>query len=391
MSEERLWSKNFVVLMVVQMCDLLTYYMVTPIVAQYATEQGASIVDAGILAGSFMLVAILARPFSGYISDRVSRKRVIFVTIAGACVALFGYAASPGLGWFLAFRVLHGFSYAVFGTAVAAAATNFLPESRRGEGLGYLGLTYVLGGAAGPAIGVFVSDAFGYTALFAVTGVVMLGNLALCSTLGKTPVPEAAARKRLSAGDFVSVKALPFLVIIACFCLNWGIVNTFIVLVGEARGVAGIALFFTFNAIALGINRPIAGRIADRKGLSVVYYPAVVCEAVAMAGIAFAQSLLAFVALGVLKAFGQGAAQPALQARCASLESEERAGVAMSTFLLGTDIGYGLGPVLGGAVAASAGYEAMFLVSLPIMAVALLTYVAWSRSLAKSTKGNSAR
>ncbi len=66
------------------------------------------------------------------------------------------------------------------------------------------------------------------------------------------------------------------------------------------------------------------------------------------------------------------------------------AGVAMSTFLLGTDIGYGLGPVLGGAVAASAGYEAMFLVSVPIMAVALLTYVWWSRSLARDARNHPA-
>ena len=390
MDAERLWSKDFVVLMIIQMCDLLTYYMVTPIVAQYATLQGASIVDAGILAGAFMLVAILARPFSGYISDRVSRKRVIFATIAGACIALFGYAVSPNLAWFFAFRVLHGFSYAVFGTAVAAAATNFIPESRRGEGLGYLGLTYVLGGAAGPAIGVSVSDAFGYPVLFTVAGAFMLANLVLCATLGKTPIPEASAKKRVGVGDFISVKALPFMVIIACFCLNWGIVNTFVVLVGDARGVAGIALFFTFNAIALGINRPIAGRIADKRGLSVVYYPAVVCETVAMVGIAFAQNLVAFVAFGVLKAFGQGAAQPALQARCASLESEDRAGVAMSTFLLGTDIGYGLGPVLGGAVAASAGYEAMFLVSVPIMTVALITYILWSRSHARDARNHPA-
>ncbi|MHB8088243.1 MAG: MFS transporter, partial [Anaerolineaceae bacterium] len=66
----------------------------------------------------------------------------------------------------------------------------------------------------------------------------------------------------------------------------------------------------------------------------------------------------------VLRAIGQGAAQPSLQAGCINHIGRDRTGVATSTYFLGGDVGQGIGPMVGGAilglVAGLQGYQFVF-------------------------------
>ena len=378
MSKGKIFTRDFVLLMAAQACGLLTYNMVTPIVAKYATVEGAALGDAGVIAGAFAVVAIVARPFGGVMSDRFNRKRVLLATMAVNCLALFGYMFAPNLAVFTAFRVLHGVAYAFASTVASAVVLVLLPEGRQAEGMGYFSWAYVIASACGPALGVTVSDALGYGALFAVTAVIMLaGTLFVVPLTSLDPPERVMPTGSLHLRDFFSVKALPFMAIIACFSVDWGCISTFLVMTGDARGVAGIALFFTANAIALLITRPPAGKIADRHGVAALFYPAIVFETLAMVLLAFAQHLWLFLITAVVKALGQGTVHPSLQVESVKVETPERSGVAMATFLLGTDIGYAVGPIYCGFVCANAGYTGMYLACIPFIIVALAIFVVW--------------
>ncbi len=56
-------------------------------------------------------------------------------------------------------------------------------------------------------------------------------------------------------GDFISLKCLPLAAVICVFAIIWGVNATFIVLIGDDRGIVGISLFFTVNALTLLISR----------------------------------------------------------------------------------------------------------------------------------------
>jgi MFS family permease len=75
-------------------------------------------------------------------------------------------------------------------------------------------------------------------------------------------------------------------------------------------------------------------------------------------------SLWLILLTSLLRAVGQGAAQPSLQAGCINYVGREKSGVATSTYFLGGDIGQGVGPMIGGAilgqVAGLAGYQIVF-------------------------------
>ena len=380
-----LWTAGFIILMIAQTCDLLCYNMITPVVASYATLQGAGIADAGIIAGAITFVAIFARPFSGFFSDRLNRKLLILVTVAVSGIAMLGYAVSPNLGVFTVFRIIHGVAYAVFSTVIVAAAASQIPTERKAEGLGYFSLCYTFASAIGPALGVWVSDAFSFTALFAMGFVLAVISFVLVLASRTLPGgrPENAGTRSISWRDFISVKCLPALVISMFFMADWACISSFLVLSSAERGVEGIALFFTINALALFFMRPPLGRLVDKRGFKVLFVPAIFIEALSMAALSVANQLWMFLVIAVTKSFGHGSWTPALQAECVKIEEPDRSGVAISTFLMGGDIGTALGPILGGFICAQAGFGQMYLTCALFPLIAGVVFAAWQLYLRK--------
>ncbi|RDB63231.1 hypothetical protein C1878_05035 [Gordonibacter sp. 28C] len=389
----------------IQTFDLFTYNMITPVIAKYALAQGATLAWAGVVASVFAFVALVARPASGFLSDRLGRKRIVMVSIVVACAAQVGYAFATSLVALVALRAVHGFFYALFGTAISALALDAIPEERRSEGMGWFGTSYVFANALGPAFGVLVSDRFGFAAMFLAGAVVAAASFALGlfvrvrssagaapssgparDASGEPPRTSPTAAKPRGIAAFISVKSLPLAIAACCYLTIWSIIATYIVLVGDERGVVGISAFFVVNSLTLLVSRPFAGRRADRHGLSAVFYPSAVFEAVAVVLIAFSQQLWLFLAAAACKALGSGTVTPSIQARCGQLEPPERSGVAMSTYLLGTDVGYALGPIIGGVVSGAFGFTAMFLAGLPILAVGVAVYALWTHEEKK--RGN---
>ena len=113
---DRLWTRGFILLIAVQTVDMLTYYMVAPVIAKYALEQGVIVALSGLAATVFAVVSLIARPMSGMLSDRVGRKRILIAALAVSCLAQLGYAFVPTFELLLVLRAIHGLFYALFGT-----------------------------------------------------------------------------------------------------------------------------------------------------------------------------------------------------------------------------------------------------------------------------------
>ena len=469
---DKLWTPTFVLLTLVQTMDLMVFHTITPVIAKFTILQGVALTASGLAASVFSLASIFARPLSGFLADRLGRRSIVLASIAVSVAMQLGYALIPGFAPLLVMRIVHGFFYALFGTALSAMALSTLPESRKNEGMGWFGASYVVAAIIGPAMGVALSDAFGFTTLFLVTASIAALSfpLAAAATAKTSEPPETTATQRMPeepaaatakkketpagssaaqvdpegiaalgapAGvvaqdtpernaeqgvskvasqalvapekasdtqgapegvatqgapapsrklkppalrDLISVKCIPLAGIAMCFMAIWGMIASYIVLVGEARQVDGIALFFVVNSATLFVTRPALGKITDRHGLSKLILPAIAIETTALLGICLAHQLWLFLLAGCIKAFGSGGVLPSIQAECGRLETPERAGVAMSTYLLASDIGYTIGPLLGGLLASAVGYDAMLFGSFPIVALALIIYITWRQT-----------
>jgi len=383
----RLFTAGYLLLMLISLATAMGYSMIATLITSYAVGFGASLSLAGTVGGIFSLAALLTRPVSGLLCDRCSKRNICIAATAAICLCFAGYALTPNIGCMLLFRVLHGAAFGVCGTANLALVSEIIPKERMGEGLGYFGLGQILSQVCGPVIGNALKDRIGFHALFfLITGLTALAILLLLLYPDAAPQRDASHAHSLAMKDLIAGECLVYALIAGMFSLTNGVVNSFLVLVGQTRGIAGVSLFFTVNAALLFCIRLFMGRVADRSSLSVIVTASLVTGALSMFVLAKAWSLPLVLLAAALKAFGQGAGQISLQSACIKKVDAARIGVATSTYYIGADIGNTVGPTLGGWISDSQGYGVMFWIVGGLLLAASVFFLAYERRSAAASR-----
>nr|WP_242866326.1 MFS transporter [Clostridium ljungdahlii] len=269
-----------------------------------------------------------------------------------------------------------------------AWATDFIPKNKMGEGIGYLGISQIIATAFGPEIGIEASNRFGMSKTFIVSAVLII-IAALCMNFlpnkNQIPIKNTVNKKHgIHLKDIIAFEILPLSLIGGLFFMGNGLATSFLVLLGEKRKINGIGMYFTVNALFLIFTRPMSGKLYDKKGLSTVMYPALLFSITEALLIAHANALWMILLAAIFKAFGQGTAQPALQAECFHKLGSQKKGLASSTFFIGANLGQGLGPLLGGTIASSLGYEWLFNFSALALLCGIFAYAIYNKRTCSS-------
>ncbi len=154
-------TKHLLVLFFCLFLVMIGFGITLPIFAFYAerlakadgASQGAAAVHVGLLTGIYALMQFLFAPLWGRWSDRIGRKPLVLIGIAGFAIAqvLFGLATS--LWMFYGARIIGGiFSSAMFPAATAYVA-DVTTEDERSRGMAWEGTAVSLGVVFGPAFG----------------------------------------------------------------------------------------------------------------------------------------------------------------------------------------------------------------------------------------------
>ena len=155
--KEKLWNKNYAKVMAVNFCLFFSFYLITPLLPLYLSETFHSTKDTiGFVLSGYILLALAARPFSGFIADSFNRKKVLVVFLIANFVMFGSYLAASSLLLFTIVRTLHGAPFGACTVANSTMAIDVLPSSRRTEGIGLYGLSNNLGSAFAPTIGILI-------------------------------------------------------------------------------------------------------------------------------------------------------------------------------------------------------------------------------------------
>lgn len=144
--------RSLVVIFLTIFIDLLGFGIVIPLLAFFARQYGATGKTVGIVVGVYSLMQFLFSPMWGRLSDRIGRRPVLLISLAGSVLGYTLFAFSQSLVALFVARMIAGIAAANIGTAQAYIADSTTPENRA-KGMGLIGAAFGLGFILGPPVG----------------------------------------------------------------------------------------------------------------------------------------------------------------------------------------------------------------------------------------------
>ncbi len=330
--------------------DLLGFGIVIPLLPLYAERFGASPFMIGLLFASYSLAQFVASPVWGRLSDRIGRKPVLLITIAGSAVGSLILGLAGTLPLLFLGRIVDGASGASVAVA-RATVSDLVGVTERPRLMGLLGAAFGVGFVVGPALG-GLAVGFDPRAPFLLAAAISAGNLvatAVRLTETRRTRPDRVVTGARPPVAVLRLSALTFVGVVA-----FSSFETTLALLGSRRlGMSDstVALMFAGVGVILvaaqgGAVGPVARRLGEIGALRLGL--AMNLAGFGLLTVAAGRPTLA-VALALL-AFGQGLVTPVLSSAVAGAAREGASGGALGVQQSAGGLGRVFGPLLGGAL-----------------------------------------
>jgi MFS family permease len=353
-----LWNRGFILACLANIMMFFNVHLLLSTVAGYVV--GRFLVgDAvgGAVAATFIMGTLVARFFAGPLIERLGARPLLLCAFGAFVAAPLLYWAAPTVVTLLVVRTLHGMTFGVGSSVIAAAAVNRIPGTRMSEGTSHYSSSTLVGVAVGPMAGLALAGTdFGVLAVIA--SAVSLAGLLIALAMDYRPRPAeedspgrraAGPARRTGWARFVEPGAVPTAAIGTLYSLGYAGIVSFLATLTVERGFGATAgLFFGVYAATVLVSRLFTARLMDRRGPNPVMLPAFVLFAAGLAVIATASHVATLLAAAVLVGLGYGQLLSAGQVICVTRVPRVRAGMGASTYFLGIDAGMGFGPLLAG-------------------------------------------
>lgn len=299
--------------------DLLGFGIILPFLPYFALKLGATGMQLGIILTAYSLAQLLGAAVLGRFSDRLGRRPILLLSLAGSAISMVISGLAEGLLLLVLARALAGLFGGSISTAQAYIADVTQPEERA-KFMGLLGAAIGLGFVLGPALGVllnsfelgFAGAAFTAAGLAAVNFLFALFRLDESRPEGLEPPPKRSPAewwRALTAHGIWQVLVATFLTTFAFVAME-----TTFALFGEVRyGMNeksfGLALVFV-GVVMVIVQGGLIGPLTRRFGVRGVAATGGLLMGASLLAVPFSPTLvLAVLALGGLAA-GQGLSVP---------------------------------------------------------------------------------
>src|SRR5688572_16346585 len=111
------------------------------------------VIHVGLLTGAYSLMQLVFAPLWGRWSDRIGRRPLILIGIAGYVVAQVMFGLSTSLWLLYAARIVGGILSSATLPVSAAYVVDMTTKGERSRGMAWLGTAASLGVVVGPALG----------------------------------------------------------------------------------------------------------------------------------------------------------------------------------------------------------------------------------------------
>jgi DHA2 family multidrug resistance protein len=184
---------------------------------------------------SYIVASAIALPISGWLADRVGRKRLLLISVVVFTIASVLCATATSLGEMVFFRALQGVGGAFIVPLAQATLFDINPREKHGQAMALFGGGVMIGPIMGPVLGGWLTDNYNWRWVFLVNLPVGI----ICILLMSQFMPEGEKHKRKF--DMFGFALLAIALAALQFCLDRGQQNDWFSS-WEIRIEAGLAI-----------------------------------------------------------------------------------------------------------------------------------------------------
>ncbi|MCL6573277.1 MAG: MFS transporter [Bacillus sp. (in: Bacteria)] len=340
------------ILFVVMFLVMVGFGIIIPVLPFYAEEIGANPTELGLLMAVYSLMQLIFAPIWGRVSDRIGRKPVMMIGIAGLTLSFLIQALSTQLWMLFVARIIGGIlSSANMPTAMAYVA-DITTEENRGKGMGIIGAATGLGFVFGPAIGGIFSK-FSLSMPFYLASASSFITLILVFLFLK----ESAQKKNASTEkkqsfwkEFRGTVSILFYVQLLISLSLSGLEATFAYFAAKKAGMDSIQLGYVFMIMGFAsaiVQGGLVCRLTKKYGESAVIQGGIVVSTIGFGLILLVNNFTTAAIFLTIFGIGNGVIRPSVSSL---LTKTSTSGHGSSTGLLSSfdSLGRIIGPPLGG-------------------------------------------
>ena len=165
----------YVVIVVV----FLDLFIQLPIITPFSMSLGATEYAAGFIVAIYSFFNIFGNIIGGFFADKVGRKRLLYLAMAGQIIILMMYVFMPNVALLIIVRIIHGFRSSLLTPAAFSLVADVSRKATIGRSMAFTGVAIGTSAVIGPAIGGIVSSIFSYQAVYLLTAIIFALSLLL--------------------------------------------------------------------------------------------------------------------------------------------------------------------------------------------------------------------
>lgn len=379
---EPLLTPRFVMLWVYAFITFFSAFQLFPAMPLRILELGGSKAEAGLFLMVYTFASALAAPVMGTIADHIGRRRMLIVASLVFVFFSIAYGLIRDLRLLMVVGAIHGSIWSGILASASAIMSEFIPESRRAQGLAWWGLSSTAAVTLAPPVGLWVFH-FGWTTLC-----LELAALSAAMTVWAvflparhTPRPGGSFAIR-DAWDWRVVKTtLSFTVM----SFGYGGVTSYSAIMAIEHHVKPAAVYLSTLAAAIVVVRVSFSHLVDRYGTKQILYPSLALIPVALTILAFAHLRWEMIASAIVFGIGFGLAYPTFATFILGNTDPMRRARTFGSMVLAFDTGIGLGSFGIGALGQRYGLGNAFGFAAALSCLAIPIFAWTSKHLADGT------
>lgn len=370
--------------------DLVGFGVVFPILPIYARRFHASPATATGLVAAFAAASFVFSPIWGRVSDRIGRKPLLILSLAGTCIGSLLTGVAGGIALLYVGRVVDGISGASVSVAQAAVSDVAAP-SERARLFGLLGAAFGLGFVVGPALGALAALAGPSVPFYAAAALAGVNALVAIRRLPETHHPSPGGdmvdrpRRGLSALSGAGLVG-PLIGVAFGALLAFSAFEATFALFGSRRlhltisSTAGV--FAVIGLVIVAVQGGLVHAVVSRIGELATLRGGLALDAAGLLVLAFSRSWFGAVPALLALTVGQGLVQTTMSSVLAGRANPARRGEVLGAQQSAGGLARVIGPIVGGVLFQRVGVGAPYVVGAAVMASVLILVLVQSAGAA---------